>query len=184
METPETRLIFSPTVQGLFHIALRGRLSGSARESLREVGLDLDGDLTPAYPITTWLQCLEIARRDVWPDLPPDESWRLLGQAVLEGSMATMVGRVMAAAARALGPRMSLGQFDRGFRASNNFQRSRLTERAPTAYEMWISDIVGRPTYYVGLLEAALKMMGARAPRVSVLRREEPACVFFLEWEA
>jgi uncharacterized protein (TIGR02265 family) len=98
--------------------------------------------------------------------------------------MATMVGRVMAAAARALGPRMSLGQLDRGFRASNNFQSSRLTERAPTAYELWINDIVGRPAYYVGVLEVALKTMGARAPRVSVLRREDPACVFFLEWEA
>jgi len=184
METPETRLIFSSAVQGLFHIALRGRLSESARGSLREAGVDLDGDLPPAYPITTWLRCLDIARKDVWPDLPPDESWRLLGQAVLEGSMATMVGRVMAAAARALGPRMSLGQLDRGFRASNNFQSSRLTERAPTAYELWINDIVGRPAYYVGVLEVALKTMGARAPRVSVLRREDPACVFFLEWEA
>ncbi len=49
---------------------------------------------------------------------------------------------------------------------------------------MWISDIVGRPTYYVGILEAALQMMGAHAPRVSVLRREDPACVFLLEWDA
>ncbi len=123
METPETRLIFSTAVQGLFHVALAGRLSGSARQSLREAGLDLDGDLRPAYPITTWLRWLDIARQDVWPDLPPDEAWRLLGRAVLEGTMGTMLGRVMAAAARALGPRMSLGQFDRGFRASNNFQR-------------------------------------------------------------
>jgi uncharacterized protein (TIGR02265 family) len=90
---------------------------------------------------------------------------------------------VMATAARALGPRLALGQLDRGFRTSNNFQASRMTERAPTACELWINDIGGRPHYYIGILEAALKVMGARESRVSVLRQEPPACSFLVEWK-
>ncbi len=184
METPETRLIFSGTVQGLFHLALRGRLSPGARAALREAGLDLDGDLLPAYPITTWLRCLDIARRDVWPHLPPDESWRVLGRTVIEGLTATMLGRVMVTAARALGPRQSLGQFQRAFRGSDNYVELRVKELEPRRFELWISDILDRPVYYVGILEQSVTAMGARAPRVSVLRREDPACVFLVEWDA
>jgi uncharacterized protein (TIGR02265 family) len=183
METPDTRLIYSGTVQGLFLIALRGRLSPAARESLRSEGLELDEDLLPAYPFASWLRWQDIVLRDVWPGLSREDAQRKLGHALIEGTMSTMLGRVMATAARALGPRMSLGQFDRGFRTSNNFQASRLTERAPTAYELWINDIAGRPAYYVGLLEAALAMMGASQPRVSVLRQEPPACTFLVEWK-
>ncbi|WP_163994061.1 DUF2378 family protein [Pyxidicoccus caerfyrddinensis] len=184
METPDTRLIYSGTVQGLFLIALRGRLSVPARELLRSAGLELDEDLLPAYPLASWLRWQDIVLRDVWPELSREEAQRRLGHTALEGLLSTMLGRVMATAARALGPRLALGQLDRGFRGSNNFQSSRLTERAPTAYELWINDIAGRPSYYVGILEGALAVMGASQPRVSVLRQEPPACTFLVEWKA
>lgn len=183
METPETRLIFSGTVQGLFHLALRGRLSPGARAALREAGLDLDKDLLPAYPITTWLRCLDIARKDVWPHLPPDESWYQLGRTVIQGLNSTMLGRVMVAAAKALGPRQSLRQFQRAFSGSDNYVQLRLTELSPQRYELRISDILDRPVYYVGILEESVMAMGVRVPRVSVLRREDPACVFLVEWD-
>jgi uncharacterized protein (TIGR02265 family) len=184
METPETRIIFSGTVQGLFHIALQGRLSEAARSALREEGLDLDGDLMPAYPITTWLRCLDIARRDVWPDLPADESWRKLGHTVIEGVLATMLGKVLVAASKALGPRHSISQFQRAFRGSDNYVQLKVTERSPRSHELWINDILDRPVYYTGLLEASLMAMGVREPRVSVLQREGAACTFLLEWDA
>jgi uncharacterized protein (TIGR02265 family) len=184
METPETRLIFSGTVQGLFHMALRGRLSEGARTALREAGLDLEKDLLPAYPITTWVRCLDIARRDLWPELPPDESWRELGRTVVQGINSTMLGRAMVAASKALGPRASLGQLHRAFRGSDNYVELRVTERTPRSHELWINDILDRPVYYAGILEAVLLAMSVRAPRVSVLRREGPACTFLLEWDA
>ncbi|MCP3136680.1 DUF2378 family protein [Pyxidicoccus xibeiensis] len=182
METPDPRLIFSGTVQGLFLVGLRERLSLSTRASLREAGLDLDQDLLPAYPLSTWLRCQDIVLRTVWPDLPREEAQRRLGHAAVDGMMATMLGRVMSAAARTLGPRMGLGQLNRGLRASNNFQESRVTERGPGSIEVWINDIAGRPAYYVGILEASVRVMGARDPRVSVLRHEAPACTFLVEW--
>lgn len=182
MKTPDTRLIYSGTVQGLFHLALAGKLSVKAREELREVGLDLDQDLLPAYAITTWLRCLDIALRDVWPDLPREEAWRRLGRTLIEGLSSTMLGRVMVTAARAMGPRQALSQFNRAFRGSDNYVELRLTERAPGVCELWINDILGRPDYYVGILEKSLEMMSAREPRVTVLSHESPACVFLLEW--
>ena len=184
METPDTRLIYSGTVQGLFHLALAGRLSPQARQALREAGLDLDGDLMPAYPFASWLRWQDIVLRDVWPDLAPEEAQRRLGYTLLGGVLSTMLGRVMATTARALGPRLGVGQLHRGLRASNNFQESRVKERTPTSSELWVNDIAGRPAYYAGILEKALETMGAREPRVSVLRHEPPACVFLLQWSA
>ncbi|MFP2909594.1 DUF2378 family protein [Pyxidicoccus sp. 3LFB2] len=183
MGTPDTRLIYSVTVQGLFHLALNGRLSPPARNALRDAGLDLDRDLSPAYAITTWLKCLDIVLRDVWPDKARDEAWRLLGHALIEGLTSTMLGRVMVAAARALGPRQSLSQFNRAFRGSDNYVELRLTERSPGVCELWINDILDRPHYYVGILEASMKMMGAPGARVTVLRMEPPSCIFLIEWK-
>ncbi|QSQ21089.1 DUF2378 family protein [Pyxidicoccus parkwayensis] len=183
METPDTRLIYLGAVQGLFLIALRGRLSPAAREALRAEGLDLDQDLMPAYAFTSWLRWQDIILRDVWPDLPRDEAFRKLGRTVIDGLLSTMLGRVMATAARTLGPRLGLPQLDRGFRSSNNFQCTRvLVERGPNACELWINDIADRPTYYVGLLEAVLGAMGARESRITVLRHEPPGCTFLVEW--
>ncbi|MFP2929473.1 DUF2378 family protein [Pyxidicoccus sp. 3LG] len=183
METPDTRLIFSGTVQGLFLIGLGNRLSVATRASLREAGLDLDQDLLPAYPLNTWLKCQDIVLRGVWPDLERDEAQRRLGHVVIEGLMSTMLGRVMAAAARTLGPRLALTQLNRGFHGSNNYQESRVKEREPGVCELWINDIAGRPAYYVGVLEAALGVMGARKARVSILRHEAPACTYLVEWQ-
>ena len=182
MKTPDTRLIYSVTVQGLFHLALAGRLSARAREELRAAGLDLDQDLLPAYAITTWLRCLDIVLQDVWPGVPREDAWRQLGRLLIEGLTSTMLGRVMVAAARAMGPRQALSQFNRAFRGSDNYVELRLTERAPSVCELWINDILGRPDYYVGILEKSLEMMAAREPRVTVLRHDAPACVFLLEW--
>lgn len=182
METPDTRLIYLGAVQGLFLVALHGRLSRAARESLRDAGLDLDQDLRPAYPFAAWLRWQDIALRDVWPDLERDEALKKLGRVVIDGLMRTMLGRVMSTAARTLGPRLGMGQLDRGFRMSNNFQCCRVKERGPDACELWINDIADRPTYYVGLLEAALGVMGARESRLTVLRHESPACTFLAEW--
>jgi uncharacterized protein (TIGR02265 family) len=182
MRTPDPRLIYSVTVQGLFHLALAGRLSPGARAELRVAGLDLDRDLLPAYAITTWLRCLDIVLEDQWPGLPREEAWRRLGHTLIEGTTSTMLGRVMVAAARAMGPRQALSQLNRAFRGSDNYVELRLTERAPGMCELWINDILGRPDYYVGILEKSLEMMAAREPRVSVLREEAPACVFLIEW--
>jgi len=183
MERPDTRLVYCVTVQGLFHLSLGGRLSPAARNALREAGLDLDQDLLPAYTITTWLKCLDIALQDLWPGQERDEAWRLLGHALIEGLMSTMLGRVMATAACALGTRRSLSQFNRAFRGSDNYVELRLSERAPGMCELWLNDILDRPRYYVGILEASMKVMGAPGARVTVLRSEPPAGVFLIEWK-
>lgn len=184
METPDTRLIYSVTVQGLFHHALGDRLSAGARQQLRAAGLDLGADLLPAYPISTWLRCLDIALGDVWPHLPREEAWRQLGHTLVEGLTSTMLGRVIATAGRALGPRLGVAQLGRAFHSSDNYVELRPEERGPGEWTLWINDILGRPHYYVGILERALEVMGAREPSVSVLREEAPACVFLLQWSA
>ncbi|NMO16119.1 DUF2378 family protein [Pyxidicoccus fallax] len=182
MQMPDTRLIYGVTAQGLFLHALGRRLSANARVALREAGMDLDQDLLPAYDLGTWMRCLDIALRDLWPDLPREEAWRRMGHTLVEGITSTMLGRLTMTAARALGPQLAVSQFNRAFRNSDNFVELRPKELGPGRWELWISDIVGRPHYYQGILEKSLELTGARGFQVSVLRQEPPACVFLMQW--
>jgi uncharacterized protein (TIGR02265 family) len=54
-------VVFDHTVEGLFLVSLRGRLSVPAESSLRRAGVDLSEKLLPAYPVEIWRRCVEIA---------------------------------------------------------------------------------------------------------------------------
>ncbi|MCP3063118.1 DUF2378 family protein [Myxococcus sp. K38C18041901] len=182
METPEPKRVQGGTVHGLFQLALKDRLSAAGWEALREAGLDLSKPLLPTYPLSQWLRWQRIVLVDVWPDLPEDEAWRQLGHTVMQGMLGTVVGRMLGVGARALGPQFMLFQLNRGFRGADNYVTSQVKASAPGRVELWLSDINGRPDYYVGVLESVLTLSGARMPRVAILHREGPSCTYLLEW--
>ncbi|NTX05584.1 DUF2378 family protein [Myxococcus sp. CA051A] len=182
MATSEPKIVHSGTVQGLFQIALKDRLSEDAWRLLREAGLDLSVPLQPTYPLASWLRWQHIVLGDLWPHLPLDEAWRQLGHAVMEGLLATVLGRMLGVGARALGPQFMLFQLNRGFRGTDNYVETLVKASSPGRAELWLSDINDRPIYYVGVLEFLLTLSGAKEPRVSVLVREGSSCTYLLEW--
>lgn len=177
------RLVFEQTVEGLFLVALRSRLSSAAHAALREVGLDLSRKLLPAYPFETWRRSLEIAVADVYPELPRAESYRRLGHDVVAGMTRTGLGRAAASVARLLGPTRSLRRINTTFRSADNFVESRHTELSPTRFELSINEVMGQPTYHQGILEACLPLAGARHLRVEVLSMEGTGATYAIEWE-
>jgi uncharacterized protein (TIGR02265 family) len=175
------RGVFGNTFHGLFQLA-RGRLSSGACTALGRMGLQLEGQPQPFYPLSIWRLSLDIIVRELYPDLQLDEAYRRLGQRMVLEVSETVLGRGMLALGRALGPRRLLMRMNHNFRNADNYVQMQLTELAPTTYEVWINETLGLPSYYPGILEAALGATGVREPRVQSLRVEGGSCTYRVEW--
>ena len=177
------RWVFEHTVEGLFRVSLRDRLSPHAGEALRRAGLDLSRPLLPAYSYETWRRSLEIAVADLHPVQPTDEGWRRMGRDVVNGMVHTLLGKAMVGVARLLGPLRSLRRLNNTLRSADNYVESRLNELSPTACEVWINEVMDQPAYYQGILEASIALAGGRAPRSRVLGRDGAGAWLHVEWE-
>jgi uncharacterized protein (TIGR02265 family) len=179
----EPRLVFEHTVEGLFRVALNGKLSPPATRALGQTGIELTRPLLPAYPVETWRRALEITVADVYAQLPPDEAWRRLGHEVIEGLVHTRLGRSLSNAAQLLGPLRFLRRLNTTLRSADNYVRAELKELAPTACEVWINEVMGQPAYYQGLLEASVALAGGCKAHIQLLSREGGGARFQVRWE-
>ncbi|HVG59468.1 MAG TPA: DUF2378 family protein [Hyalangium sp.] len=176
-------MVFDHSVEGLFLVALRGRLSPATEEKLRRAGLDLSKKLQPAYPFEVWKQCLEIVATDLYPSLPRSEAWQKLGRAIVDGMSQRVMGRAMVRVSRLLGPLRALRRLDHILNSADNYVEARVTERSPTCVDVWINEVMGQPSYYKGILEASLVMTGTEVGQVEVLSREGSGATFRVSWE-
>ena len=179
----EPRLVFEHTVEGLFRVALNGKLSPPATRALGQTGIELTRPLLPAYPVETWRRALEITVADVYAQLPPDEAWRRLGHEVLDGLVHTRLGRSLSNAAQLLGPLRFLRRLNTTLRSADNYVRAELKEQAPTTCEVWINEVMDQPAYYQGLLEASVALAGGRKAHSRLLAREGRGARFQVRWE-
>lgn len=176
-------MVFDHTVEGLFLVALRGRLPAATVERLRRAGLDLSKKLQPAYPFEVWKRCLEIVVTDLYPSLPRSEAWRKLGRAIVEGMSQRVMGRAMVRVSRLLGPRRALQRLDHILNSADNYVEARVTERSPTCVDVAINEVMGQPHYYKGILEASLVMTGTEVGQVEVLSLDGFGATFRVSWE-
>jgi uncharacterized protein (TIGR02265 family) len=183
MSHRDERVVFDNTVHGLFRIALQEKLSLQARHALREVGLDLDGKLQPAYPLPLWMRCLDIAVQDSFPDLDREEAYRQLGQLLVLRASEAVLGRGMLAFGRALGPRRLLLRMNHHFRNADNFIQAHITELSPTSFEVRLDESLGLPSYYQGILEASLGAAGAHRPTVRCVQAQGTSCTYVVTWQ-
>lgn len=179
---PQRRVVFDHTVEGLFLIALKGRLSRLAVAALQREGLDLSKKLLPAYSFEVWRRCLAIAVGDLYPLVSRAEGYRRLGHEIVEGVGRTAMGRAMIGVGRLLGPLRVLRRLDHNLHSADNYVRSRLTELTPHWCEVWINEVMDQPSYYQGILEAYLGLAGALEIRVELLSREGEGATYRLQW--
>ncbi|MDY7228960.1 DUF2378 family protein [Hyalangium rubrum] len=175
-------VVFEHTVEGLFHIALKDRLSRMAVASLKREGLDLSQKLLPAYPVEIWRRCLAIAVADLYPVVSRAEGYRRLGHDVVEGMVRTVLGRAVVGVARLLGPLRALRRLDHNLHSADNYVRAKLVELTPTWCEVSINEVLEQPTYYQGILEACLKIAGAQEIRVELISREGSGATYRVQW--
>jgi uncharacterized protein (TIGR02265 family) len=174
------RVILSTTIEGTLK-GLGPLNTPALRAMLRARGLDVEA-LPPAVPVEVWGPCLLEIGRFAWPQVSDEEALRRLGQCFIRGWQRTPIGSAASGLLRLLGPRQTLMRLDRAFRTADNFSRSETVLDGPRTALVRINQVDGRPTFWVGVFEAGLEVVG-RKGTATLVSHEPPAAVLRLEWD-
>lgn len=181
-ETHAEPLIFSHTVEALFHRALRGRVSDALRAELRKLGIDLDARLLPAYPFERWLDALDLTVASLYPDLAPAEAFHELGKVLVESYQETMIGRALFTMLRVLPPRRVVGRMARNFRSSNNFTDVQIRDIDVCTVELDFNLVERQPSFTQGILAAGLPAVGIKGSSVTLVSFDGKRATYRLAW--
>ncbi|MCI0573150.1 MAG: DUF2378 family protein [Myxococcaceae bacterium] len=180
----ETELVFQQTVEGLFHVGLRGRVTPELEARLRNAGLDLSRPLAPAYPRSAWNHFIRLTAETLWPDSPPELAYHALGRQLLTGYAETLVGKALATIQRLVGPKRTLERMTHNFRSGANYNLTRVTHVGPGEALFWMNEPHLHPSYVAGILDAALCLAGAEHVDIRVLARDTEGCTYRIHWGA
>lgn len=188
-------VLFGHTVEAL-HSAFGDRLNNAARQSLLQIGMDMNAPL-PAYPLYVGEEAIKVMARALYPELPEKQGWERMGEEWLEGYLQTMLGKAILAMGRTIGLRRVLERMQRNFKTASNYLSAAAVVHGPTDVELrtWIEPpyldfCSGRESvllhYRVGILRQAVHEFRARNPDVSI-EAWEPATQtarYRIRWEA
>jgi uncharacterized protein (TIGR02265 family) len=178
------RLVFSHTVEGLFGRGLTGRVSPGLKEQLRQVGLDLDRPLLPAYPLATWSRSVELAAEMLYPDERREQALFKVGERMVDGYLETTMGRAMFGVLRLLGPQRTLGRMQKNLRSANNYTEVRLTEVSPREADLWMNEPGPLRYFMKGVLLAGLRGAGTPDVRVELRHFDDASVTYRVSWSA
>ncbi|KFE67693.1 DUF2378 family protein [Hyalangium minutum] len=176
-------LVYEQTIEALFVRALGARLSPECRVRLREAGLDVSQKLKPAYSFDSWMKFIRIAAEELHPGLPLPEATFKLGEAYVDGFRETMLGRAVMSLLRVLGPRRTVLRATQNFRAGNNYTETRVAELAPGRFEVWMNEVGPYPEFTAGIIQAGVRMSGAKELRVEMFDYDGHACTYRITWK-
>lgn len=176
-------LVFEQTIEALFVRALAGRLTPECRARLRQAGLDVDQKIKPAYSFASWMTFIRIAAEDLYPGEPLPQATFKLGEAYIEGFRQTMLGRAVMGLLRVLGPRRTIARATQNFRAGNNYTETRITELGPCQFDVWMNEVGDFPEFTAGIIQAGLRLSGARELRVEQHGYDGHACTYRITWK-
>ncbi|NBD08726.1 MULTISPECIES: DUF2378 family protein [Corallococcus] len=179
----DERVIFSNTVDSLYRKVLMPSLRPELVERLRARGLNLQMPLLAAYPLATWVECLDDTARTLHPDRPLDQARRMLGRRMMEGYSQTLMGGAVLTLARVVGPMRSLERMQHNFRSANNFTETRLTVLGPAQVDIWFNEPDLMEGFVDGVLEEGLLRIGVRSLNLHRTRHSPEAITYHLEWD-
>lgn len=178
------RLIFAQAVEGLFLRGLAGQLTPALKAQLREVGVDVERPLLPAYPWAVWTRCVGAAAAALHPGEPDVVGWRLIGERMVDGYRETLVGGAMFGMLRLLGPRRMVGRTRQNFRSGNNYTEASITEVGPGAVDLWMNEVGPLRFFTQGAVLAGMRGAGAPDVRVEVSHFDDAGVTFRVTWGA
>ncbi len=134
------------------------------------------------YPLDGWRRVLRAACQDLFPELPPAEALRRLGHLYIEGFSRTIVGSVMAAAARAIGTERALIRIPSYLRAGRTGgSRLDLQSVGPCHWRLRWEDDAPLPEFVAGAISAIIGLTGAAAT-IEVESLGDEAFVLDIRW--
>lgn len=179
----EDRVVFVQVVEGLLRHGVGDRVTLRLRERLKQVGLDLERPLLPAYRVMQWAHCLNIIVEELYPNMPREEGFRQLAEHHVEGYGRTLVGRALMRLMRLLGPKRTVSRMVQALSASDNYTEARLTELGPGRYELWMNSVLDAPGYSEALFISFLRVSGAEEPQASTVRVDEEGTTYLITWK-
>lgn len=167
-------------INGVFNRVLAEDVTPALVETLKPLGLDLSAPLHAHYPRQTWYRALEATAHALYPGKPPPEQLRALGRHIIDVLQRRgIVKSTWVSMARLMGPRRSLKQ------AADFITHSPvkvgIAERSKTEFEITV-DSTEQPDFFIGLLEAAIGMLGGKHPHVVPVGPAGATHVFRASW--
>lgn len=178
----EEKVVFNHTIEAMFIRGLGAKLTPTSKNKLREVGVDLDKRLLPAYPFATWMKSLELAANDAFPSRPLPDAMFQMGELLIDGYRGTVMGTAVLAMIRVLGPKKTLKRTAQNFRSGNNYTEATLTELTPTCFELWMNEVGPFPSFTAGIMVAGLRAAGAEGIECTPHGHDGHSCTYRLSW--
>lgn len=176
------KLIFAQTFEGLFR-AVSARLDERLSEALRQLGVDPNAELKPAYPLAVFLATVKLLGHELFPEAPEEERQYQLGCLFMDGYRQTMVGRAMVGMMRIIGPRRTLERLSRQFRTGNNFSETKVEDLGPNECRLWCNQVTV-PGWYRGLVTKGLEFSGATNVQISLIAHDAAGGTFHIRWSS
>ncbi|MFO0595524.1 MAG: DUF2378 family protein [Myxococcaceae bacterium] len=182
MRVNDQRLHFDTVVEGLWHRALKGRVSDDLRAALKADGLDLSKKPDPAYPAEKMGRWYRLTAKHVFPELNEEDALRALGAEAFRGLTRTVMGAAMMAVLRVLGTRRSLERMTRSMRSGNNYIEATFSSAGRGEATLVFKDVNGLPSYFAGVVEEGGRATGA-ADMVSTWNMApDGSCTYHVKW--
>lgn len=175
----DERLVFPSLIEGYMK-GLGPRFDDALKRKLRANGLDVE-KLPPAIPANEMLRHMRTIAAHAWPDEPELEQLRLLGLSAIRGWSTGLLGSAASAMIRLVGPRRALNRLDRAFSTTNNFSKAKTEFVGEREALVTINDVQGMPSYWVGILEAGMEILGVRGT-VVVEAERAPEATLRVTW--
>lgn len=142
--------------EGLFVRALE--VSGPLADELVRLG----------YSSSVLVACLQAAHRVLAPGSSEAEALHQFGTRFVEGFRQTILGRVATTALPILGPARFLQRLPGRFRSVRHDASVTVESTGATAAKLVFTDPAPLGPFFAGVVESALRLSGAAAPRVEV----------------
>lgn len=124
------------------------------------------------------MQVLHIVVDEQYPHRSRDAAFFELGERLIESLKDSFMGPAMLGMLRLLGPKRGLERLNHNLRIANNYNQTRLTERGPNDFELWINEASVSPHFIRGTVHAMLKAAGVANPRVEIAAFDGQAATY------
>ena len=176
------RYIYQVAVEAFFLRAMRGRLDDAAKARLREAGIVIDEPLLSVYTADVFHRGVAIAAAAAYPDIPAAEAHHRVGRDHIDAFVQSYPGKMMAALARQITPRIILEYTATFIRLGNNFTESRARVLSPTRSELWLNDVGEVPHWYGGIIQRGLEVANVKGVTVRVADSALPSATYDVSW--
>lgn len=176
------RLWYSQVVEAIFLKGLGSRRTAEVDQLLASEGIRADR-LLPGYPVEQVVRACRKVAPVVYPGLDADAALAELGASSMRGYNETLIGRAAVAVLKLVGVRRALEKLHTSMRSGNNYLETKFTALSATSAELHLSDVSGIPSFYRGLLEEGLKMVGAKNGVMKDGAATPPGHTFVVSWD-